>query len=342
MLVPLPYSDSVETIPADEPEDIERLIAVLQQQLARTQASTGEFQRDVHVKSNGCAHGEFQVLPNLAGELAQGIFEYARSYQANIRFSNSAPQRQPDAFPDGRGLAIQVLNVDGDPLPTSPAPVQNLVMVNHPTFVVRNVKEYLRLHESRLASGALAAAGSLLTQGEWNPLHWSWQGALAVAAVAVQPAAHPASFTYYSMVPFRFGKWIAKFRVRPAGDISGFSLEMAASVLTQADAMRLALAESLQQRDVAFSVEVQLWTSESTMPIEDATVEWPEAESPYQPVARLVLPRQDIGSASALKIEETTFNVWHGLASHRPLGGINRVRRRAYEVSSIWRLTKQM
>ncbi len=57
------------------------------------------------------------------------------------------------------------------------------------------------------------------------------------------------------------------------------------------------------------------------MPIEDATVEWPERESPYRTVAHLLLPRQMI----ALLMQQDayrnlSFNVWHALAVHR--GGV--------------------
>jgi hypothetical protein len=74
------------------------------------------------------------------------------------------------------------------------------------------------------------------------------------------------------------------------------------------------------------------------MPIEDASVAWPENESPYRTVAHLLLPRLEI---ELLRQEDAyknlSFDVWHALATHRPLGGINRVRRRAYALSSAWR-----
>ena len=74
------------------------------------------------------------------------------------------------------------------------------------------------------------------------------------------------------------------------------------------------------------------------MPIEDATVEWPESESPYRTVAHLLLPRQEIELLRQQDAyQNLSFNVWHALAAHRPLGGINRVRRRAYALSSAWR-----
>ena len=71
------------------------------------------------------------------------------------------------------------------------------------------------------------------------------------------------------------------------------------------------------------------------MPVEDATVEWPEDESPYQVVARLVIPAQDAYSpGKAEYIEKLAFNPSHTLAAHRPLGSLNRARMHAYNVLS--------
>jgi hypothetical protein len=74
------------------------------------------------------------------------------------------------------------------------------------------------------------------------------------------------------------------------------------------------------------------------MPVEDATVEWPESESPYRTVAHLLLPRQEIALLRQQEAyQNLSFSVWHALTAHRPLGGINRVRRRAYALSCDWR-----
>jgi hypothetical protein len=102
--------------------------------------------------------------------------------------------------------------------------------------------------------------------------------------------------------------------------------------------MRRALEETLQTREVLFEFQVQLRTSATTMPIEDASVEWPETESPYRTVGHLLLPRQEIlGLREQDAFKHLSFNVWQALAAHRPLGGINRVRRPAYALSSTWR-----
>jgi len=75
------------------------------------------------------------------------------------------------------------------------------------------------------------------------------------------------------------------------------------------------------------------------MPIEDASVVWPEAESPYRTVARLTVPPQPAWSeARAWQVEDgLAFNPWNRLAAHRPLGSLNRIRREAYPEGARFR-----
>ena len=84
---------------------------------------------------------------------------------------------------------------------------------------------------------------------------------------------------------------------------------------------------------------VQLNTSTDTMPIEDASVPWPEDESPYVPVARITAAPQDAwDDAKHARIDDRmSFSPWHGIAAHRPLGAIMRVRKAIYAASSDFR-----
>ena len=76
---------------------------------------------------------------------------------------------------------------------------------------------------------------------------------------------------------------------------------------------------------------VQVQTDPHRMPIEDATVKWPERLSPYVPVARLRLPAQRFDSDAQLAFADVLrYNPWHSLPAHRPLGNSNRARRRMY------------
>ena len=60
-------------------------------------------------------------------------------------------------------------------------------------------------------------------------------------------------------------------------------------------------------------------------------MEWSERESPYLRVAEIRIPRQRIDVPGREEMcERTSFNPWHALSTHRPLGGMNRVRRTIY------------
>ena len=310
--------------------------------LARTQSQSGQFRADVHVKTHGYAEGELRVLSNLPEELAQGLFERAACYRAVVRFSNAASQTQADALPDGRGMGIKVFGVTGEMMSVEDesGPTQDFLMINHPVFFARNVKDFLRVEQllAEAKNGPLATAQQALTGGDWNPLNWHWREMLTVASIIGQLPTHPASNTYSSASPIRFGKYIAKYRALPAGNRVDSYVDLIKRLGTQTDAMRLALEETLLTQEVLFEFQVQLRTSEQAMPIEDPTVEWPENESPYRTVAHLLLPRQQMESVRhQADYQNLAFNVWHALAAHRPLGGINRIRRLAYPVSSAWR-----
>ncbi|MEI8017917.1 MAG: catalase family protein [Schlesneria sp.] len=339
---PLPYQDDVETIPRDEADDIQTVIRYLQAILKNTQRKTHEFRADVHVKTHGYAHAELRVLPNLPDELAQGLFEQEGAHEAVVRFSNASSQIQPDAVPDGRGMAIKVYDVTGETiLVDGPrGPTQDFVMINHPVFFARNVKDYLRLEKIIATSeeNVLDAAQQTITAGNWNPLYWHWHEMLTAAAIVGKLPTHPASQTYFTMSPIRFGNYVAKCRVKPIGDLQTTYLNLITKLATESDAMRLVLEETLRNQELLFEFQVQLRTSEKTMPIEDPTIEWPESESPYQTVGHLLLPRQDISPMrEQTAFKNLAFNVWHALAAHRPLGGINRARRYAYQTSANWR-----
>jgi len=82
---------------------------------------------------------------------------------------------------------------------------------------------------------------------------------------------------------------------------------------------------------------VQFQKDPVRMPIEDASVEWKKSDSDFRKVATVRIPAQVLGSdemrAFRASCEDLSFNPWHTLAEHRPLGGLNRLRRAAYEVS---------
>ena len=90
--------------------------------------------------------------------------------------------------------------------------------------------------------------------------------------------------------------------------------------------------------DVTLGLGTALHGRLEELRIEDATVEWKEAESPYHAVARISIPRQRFDDdARMARCEQVGFNPWHCLAEHRPLGSMNRARRSIYQAMAAFR-----
>ena len=93
--------------------------------------------------------------------------------------------------------------------------------------------------------------------------------------------------------------------------------------------------------EASFEFCLQFQTDAAKMPIEDASVEWKEEDSPYVPVARIVIARQDITLAETVsRCEAVVFNPWFSLVEHQPLGNMNRARRRIYEAMAAFRQSR--
>ena len=67
------------------------------------------------------------------------------------------------------------------------------------------------------------------------------------------------------------------------------------------------------------------------MPIEDPTIDWNDTLAPFQPIALLSFPAQDIEDEEHQAMcGGLRFQAWQALPAHQPLGGINRARRVIY------------
>jgi hypothetical protein len=93
------------------------------------------------------------------------------------------------------------------------------------------------------------------------------------------------------------------------------------------------------KRNGGLGARVQLCTDLTRMPVEDASVEWDEHLSPSLTIARVtVQPQNAYSNPRRVWVDEQlSFNPWHSLAAHRPLGNIMRARFKAYQASSHFR-----
>jgi hypothetical protein len=87
-----------------------------------------------------------------------------------------------------------------------------------------------------------------------------------------------------------------------------------------------------------FMVQLQVTGPDKYMPVEDATVEWKESDSPFITVANIEIDSQNVQQATDSGFcENLSFTPWHTLAAHEPVGGLNRVRKVVYQNISRYR-----
>ena len=330
---------SEEQIPADEAAltqgIIEDAIRVVEQHRENTRVL-----RDAHAKGHGCVKAQVTVIADLDSSLQQGVFsEPGKTWQAWMRLSNGNAYPQFDRARDARGMAIKLLDVPGEKLTKSPqhASEQDFVMFNHPTFFVRDVAEY-KSNFAAQADGKKAMAFF----PSWNPNSWEIRH-LIIALKTLSPAPEtPVATTYNSIAPFKLGQHNIKYRVIPQPQACPqYTLPEQNHDLP--NFLRNALYQqlSLDRMPACFALQVQRQNPEHYMPIEDPSVEWSESISPFETVATIKVPAQDFDSREQnLACDNMSFNPWHALPEHRPIGGINRLRKAVYEAVSIYRLER--
>lgn len=74
------------------------------------------------------------------------------------------------------------------------------------------------------------------------------------------------------------------------------------------------------------------------MSVENSQDEWKESDAPFSKVATIHIPQQEFDSPEQnLFCENLSFNPWHALPEHRPLGVVNRLRKVIYPQISVTR-----
>jgi hypothetical protein len=332
------YSDDVEVIGPDEEETFDAIIRVMAKGGQITRERYGHAVRTSHAKAHGLLKGELRVLEGLAPELRQGLFATPRSYPVILRLAHVPGEFLDDRrVSTPRGMALKVLDVDGPKLTGHEGEwTQDFVLDTGKVFIAPGAKTFL----VQITATELAAPMSDAVKQAVSTVSRASNAALRAVGLDSanldfygHPFRHPLAEAYFSQCAIRYGDYIAKLCVRPVSP--GLRALMDETFNPQDEnGLRTAVVKYFRDSPAEFEVGIQLCTDLDRMPVENANAEWPEEESPYRPVARLILPPQDAYSPArqAFVEEELLFCPAHSLAAHRPLGSIMRARMKAYEV----------
>jgi catalase len=316
----------------DDPKVFEQMVDLT---VGQMKPIGGHLRRGQHAKATGCVTAEFRIADDLPSDLQHGIFrQLGHTFSAIVRFSNSQGTFDKDGTGAARGLAIKLLDVvgtravegDGDS-------TQDFLMVDHPVFPFPDPKAYVETMSRKnipLIGDVVALAHLALL--EPNELK-------IVKDIRAKHVASPLEIKYWSGTPFWLG---------PAAGEEGHAVKYSV-VSRQAnrnappdhpealpgDYLTQALARDLHSQEAVFDFKVQLQTDPIRMPVEDVSAKWDEKDSEPVPVATVrIAPQRVDGSGDlATRCESMSFNPWHALAEHRPLGGMNRLRKVVYQAS---------
>ncbi len=313
-----------EVIPQDEQVQIQ--IAAKQAEGIVEGLKTTYAARGVHAKGHACVKAFLDVNADIDARLQHGVLAKPNTrYKSWIRFSNSGSDmaNADDRAKDARGMAIKLLNV-GENL--NNGNTQEFIAHNSPAFFVTSVDDYNQF---------VATKGDPMyfIQG-YNPFKWRLRELWQLVTAYAPPPKSPLWTQYFSNTAYKLGPNNIKFMMQSCEAPKTSK----ATKTDDADFLKHTLSAELADADACMQLMVQVQDTSEIMPIEDATVLWKEKASPFLPVAKITILKQQFDTPQQQQFcENLSFSPWNALEAHRPIGALNRARKWVYEASSNYR-----
>ena len=314
-----------ERLMPDEEAHLDSIIASFDYQM-RSLWKPGNFERGGNTKTHGIVRAEFRVHDNLPPELRHGIYAEPRSYRAWVRFSGPGPYITPDIDDVGfMSISIKLMGVPGPKLMDDEKFTQDMFGVSTPTFVTPDTKANAQL---QIESGKNAQIFYFVNFHRHHILDLIMQG------LWIKTQTSPFEAPYFCCVPYLLGEGQAmQYSVWPLRKVRTRIPRL--PLRPPDNYLRNAMVATLAEQDVEFDIRLQRQTDPHLMPIENNAVLWPVKLSPRVSVATLHIPRQKFDSPAQLDFARLlSYNPWHSIPEHRPLGNQSRARRRMYKTLS--------
>ena len=317
-----------ERLQPNEEASLQSIIDTFQEQM-RGLWKPGGFERGGNTKTHGIVRAEFIVHEGLPSKFRHGIFAQPKTYRAWVRFSGPGPYVTPDIEDVGfMSISIKLMGVPGHKLMDEERFTQDMFGVSTPTFVTPDTRANAQLQRESLKNAQMFYFFNLRRP---HLLDFIMQG------LWIKTQSSPFEAPYFSCVPYLLGEGQAmQYSIWPKSDTKTAIPRL--PLRPPDDYLRQAMVAALNQGDVELDVRLQLQTDPHLMPIENAAVLWPERLSPRVSVATLRIPKQKFDSPAQIAFaRRLSYNPWHCIPEHRPLGNQSRARRRMYYELSKFR-----
>lgn len=340
---PVRYSPDVEDIQPDEPQIARDLAETMLSISEKTYADSGHAMRAVHAKSHAILGATVQVLDNLPPELAQGIFAEPQRYEAVIRLSTTPGDLLHDSISTPRGMALKILDVEGERLPGSEdSRSQDFVMVNGKEFNSPSGKAFLKNLKLLAATtdrmeGIKEVIAAVFKSAE-KALESVGGESAALKSMGGNPETHILGTSFFTQLPIRYGQYIAKMAVVPASANLKALVDATVDTSKDPNVIRHETERFFEDEAAVWDIQVQLCTDINAMPVEGVEP-WNEEKSPFVTVARITaVPQAAWNEQRAQVVDDGMhFSPWNGVIEHQPLGSIMRLRKLAYQRSTAFR-----
>ncbi|MGZ5553668.1 MAG: catalase family protein [Chthoniobacterales bacterium] len=305
----------------NEEEYLDSIINAFTQQMQKLW-KPGGMERGGNTKTHGICRGEFIVHDNLPLQFRHGIYAQPQTFRAWVRFSGPGPYITPDIDDVGfMSISIKLMGVPGPKLMDEEKNTLDMFGVSTQTFVTDDTKSNAHLQYWSLRNAQI-----------FHFINFT-QPHIADAIMQglfIKTQSSPFEAPYFSCVPYLLGEGQAmQYSVWPKSNKKTPIPNL--PFRPPDDYLRDAMRQSLAEGDVEFDIRLQLQTDPFLMPIEHNGVLWPEKLSPRVSVATLRLPKQKFDSRAQMEFaKKLSYNPWHTIAEHRPLGNQSRARKRMY------------
>jgi hypothetical protein len=295
--------------------------------------------------------GIFEVRPDLPADFATGIFQGSARYPVIARTSNGVNGMTSDKTPSTRGLAIKLLDVEkvlapfhvpaeemAWAMPKYSGMQQDFSFLNGSAFIIKDLPTYVAFTEGVRDGKPL---GAFVNLDPSHPRFKPMQFKTFVDSV-LQSVKQPMQITYYGQLPHKFRDTAAKYRLDPC---EGSKPTVPAS--GGDNQLRDNLKKTLEKDSICYALSVILQKDAVAQPIEDSNIEWLSSDEDIAAgrrfanrteVGRFLFPPQMFDSPGMeAKCEKLSFNPWHSLNAHRPLGNMQRARKAVYLAGAKYR-----